>query len=99
MTPPSLRSSIAVLLKSYCYQKCIVEVRMVAIAYRDIFYEVDDYRGMITLNRPRSLNAFTDTLLTGWVDAIESAKRDPRVRVLVVTGAGRGFCSGMDVAS
>ena len=65
--------------------------------YQDILYEVDDYIGTITLNRPQSLNAFTDTLLTEWVDAIESAKRDPRVRVLVVTGAGRGFCSGMDV--
>ena len=69
------------------------------MAYRDILYEVDDYTGTITLNRPRSLNAFTGTLLTGWVDAIESAKRDPRVRVPVVTGAGKGLCSGMNVAS
>lgn len=67
------------------------------MAYQDILYEVDDYIGTITLNRPQSLNAFTDTLLTEWVDAIESAKRDPMVRVLIVTGAGRGFCSGMDV--
>lgn len=65
--------------------------------YQEIIYEVDDYIGTITLNRPQSLNAFTDTLLAEWVDAIESAKRDSKVRVLVVTGAGRGFCSGMDV--
>lgn len=56
--------------------------------YTDIIYEVDNYIGTITLNRPQSLNAFTDTLLTEWVDAIESAKRDPNVRVLIVTGAG-----------
>ena len=51
------------------------------------------------LNRPRILNTFTDTLLTEWVDAIEPAKRDPGVRVLLVTGAGRGSWSGMDMAS
>jgi len=65
--------------------------------YQDIIYKIDDYIGTITLNRPQNLNAFTDTMLTEWVDAIESAKRDPSVRVLVVTGAGKGFCSGMDV--
>lgn len=67
------------------------------MAYEEIIYEVKDYIGTITLNRPESLNAFTDTLLGEWVDAIESAKADPNVRVLVVTGAGRGFCSGMNV--
>jgi len=65
--------------------------------YQDIVYEVKGHIGTITLNRPQSLNAFTDTMLTEWVDAIESARRDRGVRVLVVTGAGRGFCSGMDV--
>jgi len=65
--------------------------------YQDIIYIVEDYIATITLNRPESLNAFTPTLLDEWVDAIEAAKRDPKVRVLVVTGAGRGFCSGMDV--
>jgi len=67
------------------------------MAYNEIIYTVEDYIATITLNRPESLNAFTDTLLTEWVDAIESAKTDPKVRVVIVTGAGRGFCSGMDV--
>jgi len=67
------------------------------MAYQEIIYTVEDYIGTITLNRPESLNAFSDTMLSEWVDAIESAKTDPKVRVLVVTGAGRGFCSGMDV--
>jgi enoyl-CoA hydratase/carnithine racemase len=67
------------------------------MAYKEIIYTVEDYIATITLNRPESLNAFTDALLTEWVDAIETAKTDPKVRVLVVTGAGRGFCSGMDV--
>jgi enoyl-CoA hydratase/carnithine racemase len=65
--------------------------------YRDILYTVEDYIATITLNRPETLNAFTEIMINEWVDAIESAKSNPKVRVLVVTGAGRGFCSGMDV--
>ncbi len=67
------------------------------MGYQDIIYTVEDYIATITLNRPETLNAFTETMLNEWVDAIEVAKYDPKVRVLVVTGAGRGFCSGMDV--
>ncbi len=67
------------------------------MAYKDIIYTVENYLGIITLNRPESLNAFTDNMLNEWADAIESAKGDTNVRVLIVTGAGRGFCSGMDV--
>ncbi len=69
------------------------------MAYQDIIYTVEDYIATITLNRPETLNAFTGTMIDEWVEAIETAKTDPKVRVLVVTGAGRGFCSGMDMAS
>ena len=65
--------------------------------YQDIIYTVEDQIATITLNHPQTLNAFTPTLLNEWVDAIETAKSDSKVKVLVVTGAGRGFCSGMDV--
>ncbi len=65
--------------------------------YQDIIYSVEEHIATITLNRPETLNAFTTNMLDEWVDAIEAAKRDPKVRVLVVTGAGRGFCSGMNV--
>jgi len=67
------------------------------MSYKDIIYTVEDYIATITLNRPESLNAFNDTMLDEWVDAIESAKKDPKVRVVIVTGAGKGFCSGMDI--
>ncbi|MBI2917009.1 MAG: enoyl-CoA hydratase/isomerase family protein [Chloroflexi bacterium] len=53
---------------------------------------------LITLNRPDRLNAFTATMITEWVDAINRVKTDRALRVLVVTGAGRGFCSGADVS-
>ena len=51
----------------------------------------------ITLNRPRSLNAIDDALAVALHDALEAAERDPRCRVVVLTGAGRGFSSGLDL--
>ena len=65
--------------------------------YQDIIYTVEDHIATITLNRPEVLNALSSRMIDEWTDAIESAKNDPKVRVLVVTGAGRGFCSGGDV--
>jgi 2-(1,2-epoxy-1,2-dihydrophenyl)acetyl-CoA isomerase len=53
----------------------------------------------ITLNRPESLNAMNAALLEGMVDALEAAAFDPHVRVVIVTGAGRGFCAGGDLAA
>ena len=50
----------------------------------------------ITLNRPDKLNAFTRTLHAELNDALKQA-RDPEVRAVVVTGAGRGFCAGQDL--
>lgn len=67
------------------------------MAYQDIIYNVEDHIATITLNRPDSLNAFNQNMINEWVEAIEAAQNDRQVRVLVVTGAGRGFCSGMDV--
>lgn len=47
-----------------------------------------------TLNRPAQLNAWTLTLEAAFFDALDQAAVDPEVRVVVVTGAGRGFCAG-----
>ncbi len=68
------------------------------MAYQDIIYTVEEHIATITLNRPQTLNAFTENLINEWTSAIETVKTDKKVRVLVVTGAGRGFCSGMDVS-
>lgn len=65
--------------------------------FQDIIYSVEDWIATITLNRPETMNSLTETMISEWVEAIEEARGDPNVRVLVVTGAGRGFCSGMDV--
>ena len=65
--------------------------------YKDIIYTTEDHIATVTLNRPDSLNAFNQNMINEWVDAIETVKHDRNIRVLLVTGAGRGFCSGMDV--
>jgi len=54
---------------------------------------------VITLNRPAQLNAFTPALHAQLLPAFESAAADPAVRAVVVTGAGRGFCAGQDLAA
>lgn len=57
-----------------------------------------DHVAMLTLNRPRQLNAYTHALCKEVVAAIEDYLRDDGLRCLVVTGAGRAFCSGGDVS-
>jgi len=59
---------------------------------------LDDGVLTITLNRPHRLNAFTAEMHQRMLAALREAQRDPAVRVIVVTGAGRGFCAGYDVA-
>lgn len=54
---------------------------------------------LITLNRPDKLNAFNDELSFQLIDALKSAEKDAEVRAVVITGAGRGFCSGQDLAN
>jgi enoyl-CoA hydratase/carnithine racemase len=69
------------------------------MSYESILYEVDDAIATITLNKPERMNAFDDQMLREWHDAIATADRDPDARVIIITGAGRGFCSGMNVAA
>ena len=58
-----------------------------------------DGRGVarLTLNRPERLNALGGTLREDLHDAVTRASADPEVRVMVITGAGKGFCAGGDV--
>lgn len=53
---------------------------------------------IVTLNRPQRLNALSGAMLAELGEIFESAKHDPSVRALIVTGAGRAFCSGADVS-
>lgn len=57
----------------------------------------EDAVATIVLNRPEKLNAVNDTLRDGLEATLEVAEHDPQVRVVVITGAGRGFCAGGDI--
>ena len=63
-----------------------------------ILSDVRDGVGVITLNRPDRLNAWTPAMGTLYFDALDAMALDPAVRAILVTGAGRGFCSGADMA-
>ena len=67
--------------------------------YQEILYDVDGPVLTITLNRPDKLNAFTFTMMKELLDGFDRADADDDVRVVIVTGAGRGFCAGADLAA
>jgi 2-(1,2-epoxy-1,2-dihydrophenyl)acetyl-CoA isomerase len=67
------------------------------MTYKCLLYEVADGIATLTLNRPDRLNALGDTLRDDLHDAVGRASADPEVRVMIVTGAGKGFCAGGDV--
>lgn len=64
----------------------------------ELLYDVRDRVATLTLNRPQRLNAWTPVMEAGFRDAIAAATQDADVRAIVVTGAGRGFCAGADMA-
>lgn len=69
------------------------------MAYGTIHYDArDDGVLLLTLNRPEKLNAFTVEMCEELIDAYNRASMDDTVRVIVVTGAGRAFCAGMDLS-
>jgi enoyl-CoA hydratase/carnithine racemase len=65
--------------------------------YADLLYDVSDGIATITLNRPERMNAISGPMLLSFSRAFRDADRDPAVRVIILTGAGRGFCAGLDL--
>jgi 2-(1,2-epoxy-1,2-dihydrophenyl)acetyl-CoA isomerase len=68
------------------------------MTYETILYEVGEGFASITLNRPEKLNAFTAELHGELREAIARAAEDAKIRALLLTGAGRGFCAGQDLS-
>ena len=69
------------------------------MTYTSIITDIADGIMTITLNQPDRLNAFTREMRQEMTDALDSADADDTVRGIIVTGAGRGFCAGADLAS
>src|SRR4030095_16958516 len=63
----------------------------------DFLYDVQDHIATITLNRPEVLNAITLEIYAQLRDLFEALRYEDEVRVVIITGAGRAFCSGGDV--
>jgi enoyl-CoA hydratase/carnithine racemase len=70
-----------------------------SVDYQQIGYALDDGLLTITLNRPEQLNAFTPQMAAELIDAFERASREDAVRAVIVTGAGKAFCAGMDLSA
>ncbi len=68
------------------------------MAYQTILFEVDDGVARLTFNRPERLNSFTAQMHGEVAAALGEIERDVAIRTLLLTGAGRGFCAGQDLA-
>jgi enoyl-CoA hydratase/carnithine racemase len=64
---------------------------------KDLIFTVENHIAKIILNRPDSINAFSIEMIDLWIKALETVRDSDEIRVLVVSGNGRGFCSGGDV--
>lgn len=72
---------------------------MTATTFETIKLEVEDGIATLTLNRPDRLNAFNTTMMKEMIAAFDITDADDAVKVVIVTGAGRGFCAGADLAA
>ncbi|MFP3918236.1 enoyl-CoA hydratase-related protein [Lysinibacillus telephonicus] len=63
----------------------------------DLLFEIKDYVATITLNRPESMNAFSEEMIISWIKALEAVRDSDEIRALIVKGNGKCFCAGGDV--
>jgi enoyl-CoA hydratase/carnithine racemase len=66
--------------------------------FQQIIYAKENQAATITLNRPEKLNAYSEAMVHEIMVALADARDDDRTRVVIITGAGRGFCSGGDIS-
>ena len=67
------------------------------MSYETLSLEIENMVATITINRPKMMNAFNEQLIWDMGDATEQVKNDSQVRVLVITGEGKGFSAGADL--
>ena len=67
------------------------------MSYQDILYEKNDRIATLTFNRPDRLNAITNVMRSEILEAVRDASSDDDMRVVVLKGAGKGFCAGADL--
>jgi enoyl-CoA hydratase/carnithine racemase len=72
---------------------------MAQSTFETLLYDVEDGIATITLNRPDRMNAFTAQMMTDMIAAFDATDADDAVKAVIVTGAGRAFCAGADLAS
>ena len=65
--------------------------------YEHLLYEINDHVATITLNRPERLNALVPLMRQEIFQAVEASNNDDEVRAVIITGAGRAFCAGLDM--
>ena len=67
------------------------------MAFTNLLLDKHELIGTLTLNRPEKLNAMTPTLIEEMGEALTEVEKDPEIRVLIIRGAGRAFCTGYDL--
>jgi enoyl-CoA hydratase/carnithine racemase len=78
--------------------KILTQRRSVGMKYETVIVETNDrHVGMITLNRPESLNTFNSLMARELYEALFDLEAEPEVRVILLKGAGKAFCAGIDV--
>jgi 2-(1,2-epoxy-1,2-dihydrophenyl)acetyl-CoA isomerase len=69
------------------------------VTYKTLLFEMEQHVASLRFNRPQQLNAVNAAMMGELMDAFDRAAADPKVKVLVLSGEGRGFCTGADLAS
>ncbi|HEY9772333.1 MAG TPA: enoyl-CoA hydratase-related protein [Planktothrix sp.] len=70
---------------------------MMTMTYQNILTTVEEHIAIVTLNRPKALNALNHELMDELVNALEGYDRDPQIHVIILTGGERAFAAGADI--
>ena len=68
------------------------------MTFDNLLYEKRNGIGYVTLNRPEKLNAYSEVMVHEILAALADARDDEEIRAVIITGSGRGFCSGGDIS-